>query len=251
MSALTGRQLKRRLETKDFRERLVVSPLLEPAEQIKEDQASIDVRLGFEFALISPSLVGAIDEMNWPNEVDRHLELAKLYSKVYVPFGETLVIHPHQFILAGTLEYLRLPPDLISYVVGRSTWGRLGLTVATAIGIHPKFAGILTLELRNLGEAPLALRPGDVIAQLFFHNVAKETEAGEPGHPEPGQYIGAVDLLPRTMSPPVTFEKLKKLQETRSKKETAVAVTAPKETPGRQEPEKPSGELYLPGAARS
>ncbi|MGX9390543.1 dCTP deaminase domain-containing protein [Nitrobacteraceae bacterium UC4449_H16] len=53
--------------------------------------------------------------------------------------------------------------------VADGTWGRLGMIVATAVGIHPGFAGSLTLELRNLGGAPITLYPGQTIAQLFFH----------------------------------------------------------------------------------
>lgn len=101
----------------------------------------------------------------------------------YVPLGGSLIIHPHQFILAAILEYIRLPPDLMSYVIGRSTSGRLGLIVATAVGIQPGFAGTLTLELRNLGETPPTLYPGQAIGQLFFHNVqyAPGEEAHVPG----------------------------------------------------------------------
>ena len=50
-------------------------------------------------------------------------------------------------------------------------WGRLGVVVATAIGIQPGFRGIITLELGNLGDVPLILRPGRTIAQIFFHTV--------------------------------------------------------------------------------
>jgi dCTP deaminase len=221
MTVLSGSELRRRLKTRDLSKRLVVSPILEPDEQVKDDRASIDVRLGFEFALMSPSLIGAIDEMAFGPKAQRHLELAKLYSRSYVPFGKALVIHPHQFILAGTLEYLRLPRDLMSYVVGRSTWGRLGLTIATAIGIHPGFAGTLTLELRNLGEIPLTLHPGDTVAQLFFHLI-DGPESGRPGETTPneaGQYVGTVDLIPRTMSPSATFEKLFRMQAARLERE--------------------------------
>ena len=77
LSALSGQELLRRLQSKDFAERLVVSPILEPEEQLKRDNASVDVRLGFEFALITPSLIGAIDELRL-TAAQRHLELAKL-----------------------------------------------------------------------------------------------------------------------------------------------------------------------------
>ncbi len=50
----------------------------------------------------------------------------------------------------------------------RSTWGRTGLTVATAVSVHPNFCGCLTLELVNNGNTPIALYPGSRIAQIVF-----------------------------------------------------------------------------------
>lgn len=210
MGVLSGAQIKLRLEeVGNLEKRLVVCPLLEPDEQLRKDQASIDVRLGFQFALIAPSSFGAINEFDSEWTMEGGIRLANLYNKKYVPLGGEIVIHPHQFILAETLEYIRLPTDMIAYVVGRSTWGRLGLIVATAVGIHPGFAGSLTLELRNLGETPLTLHPGQAIAQLFFHVV--DTEGKE--FDVLGQYSGSVDILPRKLSSQVTRRKILKLKE--------------------------------------
>jgi dCTP deaminase len=203
MGALSGIALRQRLTVAALEERLVVSPILEPNEQLRDDQASIDVRLGFQFALMAPSLIESIDEFETHKP-----SLSSLYTRQYVPFGSRIVIHPHQFILAATLEYLRLPKNLMAYVLGRSTWGRLGLIVATAVGIQPNFAGTLTLELRNLGEAPLSLYPGQVIAQLFFHEVLG-AEEGEGL----GQYSGAVDLFPKQLSSGRTQDRITKLKK--------------------------------------
>lgn len=207
LSGKTIRELLQKTEPKDRDKRLVVSPILEPKEQLKDAEASIDVRLGFDFALVTASDVDSIDEFSetpkWTNEDG----FERLYKLIYRPIGQKLVIHPHQFILASTLEYIRLPYNLTSYVVGRSTWGRLGLIVATAIGIHPKFAGTLTLELRNLGETPLTIYPGQTIAQLFFHWVdADKTEGATTG-----QYSGSTKLIPRHISSPKTKKVLGKL----------------------------------------
>jgi dCTP deaminase len=203
MSVLSGAEIRERLEAKSLDERLVLSPLLEIDEQIRPDQASADVRLGFEFAFVAPSSFGVVDELS--SQFARTAALAGLSKRQYIPFGSCLAIHPHQFLLATTLEYLRLPSDLMAYVVGRSTWGRLGLIVATAIGIHPLFAGTLTLELRNLGETPLELYPGQAIAQLFFHSMERGDGKRES---ERGQYIGATDLIPRTLSSERSLQKL-------------------------------------------
>jgi dCTP deaminase len=205
MSALNGSEIRERLLRPEPDERLVVSPILGLKDQLRDDQASIDVRLGFQFALMAPSLINAVDEFEGGNA----FSLSPLYTRQYVPFGGRIIIHPHQFILAATLEYIRLPMDLMSYVIGRSTWGRLGLIVATAVGIQPGFAGTLTLELRNLGEAPLSLYPGQIIAQLFFHRVNQKKKTGKGL----GQYSGAVDILPRQMSPKATHKTLNKLKK--------------------------------------
>ena len=60
---------------------------------------------------------------------------------------------------------------MLAYVMGRSSWGRRGLIVATAAVVHPNFAGPITLELKNVGEVPIAVYPFDRIAQLTFHDV--------------------------------------------------------------------------------
>lgn len=204
MAVLSGKEIIERLRSDDLEKRLVVSPLLEPTEQLREDQASIDIRLGFEFALVAPSSYGVVDEFDKAASTS---SLKNLYTREYVPLGGKIVIHPHQFILASTLEYLRVPQNLMAYVMGRSTWGRVGLIVATAVGIQPGFAGSLTLELRNLGEAPLSLYPGQAIAQLFFH----EVKSGESLGDGLGQYSGITDILPRKMSAGRTHMKIRSL----------------------------------------
>ena len=208
MGALSGGELRKLLLEHDVNRRLVITPLLEPSEQLRDDQASIDLRLGFDFALVSPSKYASIDEMVESALFANPEAFPGLYRRHYVPFGKCIVIHPHQFILASTLEYIRLPWDLMAYVVGRSTWGRLGLIVATAVGVQPRFAGTLTLELRNLGETPINLYPGEVISQLFVHRI--EGASGDAAQGV-GQYTGLIDLLPRQLSSATTKAKLKKL----------------------------------------
>lgn len=218
MTVLSTEAIKARFDDDDPLRRLIVRPLLDEVGQVKAGQASVDVRLGFEFCLVTASAHGSISEFGPAGNTLESFE--GLYHRQYVPFGSQLVIHPHQFALAQTLEYIRLPSDLMAYVVGRSTWGRLGLIVATAVGIHPGFAGSLTLELRNLGETPLTLFPGQTIAQLFFHNVVDPNGIAHAQLPAETQYTGAVDMVPKHISGAVTRDKLKKLIdrfETRSK----------------------------------
>ena len=213
MTALsTGAILTRLRETSpDPAKQLVVSPLLDENGQAKVRQSAIDVRLGFNFCLVSASSFGSISEFAEHGVPAQ--SFGKLYRREYVPFGSKIVIHPHQFMLAQTLEYIRLPTDLMAYVVGRSTWGRLGLIVATAIGVHPGFAGSLTFELRNLGETPLTLYPGQTIAQLFFHTVVDHDGNPATDAPTRTQYAGTVDMIPQRISSDATYGTLNKLIE--------------------------------------
>src|SRR6185295_20156844 len=75
-----------------------------------------------------------------------------------------------------TLEWFRFPYDLMAYVVGRSIWGRRGLLIVTASAVHPGSSGTITLELCNMGDVAVVLRPGVAVGQLFFHKVGDESK---------------------------------------------------------------------------
>ncbi|HLM61071.1 MAG TPA: hypothetical protein VK308_09720, partial [Pyrinomonadaceae bacterium] len=100
-------------------------------------------------------------------------------------------LHPHQFVLAATLEYVSVPYDYYALVLGRSSWGRLGLNIATATTVHAGYRGCITLELRNLGETPLPLKVGLRIAQLCL--IPVPIKGSEQGYfATSGKYIGPV-----------------------------------------------------------
>lgn len=158
MTLLLGKQLHEAMNATTFRERLIVTPLLDPAQV---GAGSIDLRLGTEFIETERRSEAVIDPYDTadgaqvgPDRVD------------FVPLGMHLVLHPGQFLLGSTLEFVRLPANLGAQVLARSSWGRLGLLVATAVAVQPGFAGCLTLELVNTGSVPIRLRPGLRVAQL-------------------------------------------------------------------------------------
>ena len=83
--------------------------------------------------------------------------------------GEPFVIHPGEFALGRTLEWVELPDDVVARIEGKSSLGRLGLIVhATAGFVDPGWQGTLTLEITNLTRVPIKLYPGLPIAQLSF-----------------------------------------------------------------------------------
>lgn len=171
MSTLTKSAIKDRLLRDDCDDlQLVITPLLDPA-QISD--ASVDLRLGHELIVFNLPLIVSIDPSR-RDEITR--DIHKYQRRVRVSRGTKFVLHPKQFVLGSTLEYLVLPVDLHGEVSGRSTWGRTGLVIATATTVAPGFHGCITLELANEGMVPLILRPGEKIAQLVLHKAEPATE---------------------------------------------------------------------------
>ena len=187
---LKSDQLAKLLQRRGSADPLVVRP--EPDLKKFKDcgAASIELRLGTWFVTMRQSripvleLEGAMGDACLQSgiSVDNAPKLEealyggpaseqRLTKSVYVPFGYRFIIHPGNFVLAASLEWIHLPSNLAGYVVGKSSWGRRGLIIATAAGVHPGFTGCLTLELSNVGEIPIAIRPGLRIGQLFLHTV--------------------------------------------------------------------------------
>ncbi len=130
-----------------------------------------------------------------PKSPNRKIDKLRYTDRIYVPIGDFFVLHPRQFVLGETLEWIHLSPTECAFVTSRSSWGRDGLVIATAIGVHPTYTGILTLELTNVGEIPLKLYPGLAIAQLF---IAEVTRTG-PLVPSPSMF--SVSTRPEIADP--------------------------------------------------
>jgi dCTP deaminase len=101
---------------------------------------------------------------------------------------DPFVIHPGEFALGRTQEYVEIPDDIVSRIEGKSSLGRLGLIVhATAGFVDPGFKGTLTLEITNLTRVPIKLYTGLPIAQLSFMTL--DAPAEQPyGSPELGSH---------------------------------------------------------------
>ena len=154
----------------DLDHRLIISPLLD-RKQISA--GTVDLRLGTEFIEFNRSGRGILDVLR-SDEVA--LRQSVYERRTVVPLGQGLALHPGQFILGSTFEFVSMPPDIVGQVVSRSSWGRLGLLVATAVVVQPGYKGILTLELVNNGVAPIILRPGSRVAQIQLWQSPERTE---------------------------------------------------------------------------
>jgi dCTP deaminase len=133
---------------------------IDPWDERLVQPASVDLRLGDSFRVFHNHRTAAIDLREPP---------AGLTEEVKIAPDESFVIHPGEFCLGRTLEWVELPDDIVARIEGKSSIGRLGLIVhATAGFCDPGWKGTLTLELNNLTRVPIKLYPGLLIAQLSF-----------------------------------------------------------------------------------
>jgi dCTP deaminase len=161
---LSDRDILRRLEAGD----LVIDPLADVDMQVQP--ASVDLRLGEEFLEFQQTNIPCIH----PN---REEEVGDYVQETVVPEGAEFILHPGDFVLGTTMERVEIPADLIAHVQGRSSLGRLAVVVhATAGIVDPGYQGQITLELSNLGTAPVALTPGMRISQLIFTELSSTAE---------------------------------------------------------------------------
>ncbi|MBK8987008.1 MAG: dCTP deaminase [Chloroflexi bacterium] len=88
--------------------------------------------------------------------------------KSFVDFqGDICVIPPNSFVLAQTMEYFRIPRDVLTICVGKSTYARCGLIV-NVTPFEPEWEGYVTLEISNTTPLPARIYAGEGIAQVLF-----------------------------------------------------------------------------------
>ena len=170
MAILSDKTIKEYLEEG----KIVIDPLKDE-QQIQP--SSVDMRLGDEFKVFKVLRKPYIDPKD-------DVDIAEYMESSTVPEGEAFIIHPNEFALATTQEYVKVPDDLVARVEGRSSMGRLGVTMHVTAGyVDPGFEGRITLEISNIGAMPVALYPGQRVCQLVFETMTTPAELPY-GHPK-------------------------------------------------------------------
>jgi len=85
------------------------------------------------------------------------------------------IIPPNSFALARTMEYFRIPRDVLVVCLGKSTYARCGIIV-NVTPLEPTWEGYLTLEISNTTPLPAKIYGGEGIAQLLFFEGDEEPE---------------------------------------------------------------------------
>lgn len=143
----------------------VACQTLRPLDTERISLTSVDVTLGDKFWVPRTSqLLPVIDLSNIPTEDE-------LYDWVIPDEGEGFHLHPGQFIKAMTAEKFTMPSDHAAMFSLRSAIAQAGLEQSTSVWIRPDWTGNLVLELTNLTNKPLILRPGLLIGQIHFFDI--------------------------------------------------------------------------------
>ncbi len=109
--------------------------------------------------------------------------------------GDVCIIPPNSFVLARTVEYFRIPRDVITICLGKSTYARCGLIV-NVTPFEPEWEGFVTLEISNTTPLPARVYANEGIAQVLFFRadtVCEVSYADRKGKYQSQQHI----VLPR------------------------------------------------------
>ncbi len=148
---------------------LVIDPITENSIQ----PASVDCRIGSHYLVIDDTQIES-GILSFDKEIK--------YREIN---NDTVIIPPHSFLLATTMEYIKVPNGYTAFVEGRSSIGRMGLFIQNAGWVDSGFEGRITLELYNANSLPIRLDAGRRVCQLVFCKMDQQAQT-----PYKGKYQG-------------------------------------------------------------
>ncbi len=120
-----------------------------------------DMRIADEFKIFTNVNNTIVDPKNFTD-------------KNYVDFkGDVCIIPPNSFVLAKSVEYFRIPRNILTICVGKSTYARCGLIV-NVTPFEPEWEGFVTIEISNSTPIPAKIYAFEGIAQVLFFEADEE-----------------------------------------------------------------------------
>ena len=117
--------------------------------------------------------------------------------KSFVDFkGDVCIIPPNSFALARTIEYFRIPRQVLTVCLGKSTYARCGIIV-NVTPFEPEWEGYVTLEFSNTTPLPAKIYANEGVAQVLFFESDEECDVSYADRS--GKYQGQTGVtLPKT-----------------------------------------------------
>jgi len=170
------------------REQRMIEPFVES--QVRDGVISYglssygyDVRVADEYKIFTNVYTAVVD----PKHFD---------PRSFVEYkGEVLVIPPNSFALARSVEYFRIPRNVLTICMGKSTYARCGIIV-NVTPFEPEWEGFVTLEISNTSPLPARVYSGEGICQVIFLEADEVCEVSYKD--KKGKYQAQVGItLPR------------------------------------------------------
>lgn len=150
---------------RDERGELILGENYNPKKLISYGTSSYgyDIRCSTEFKVFTNINSTVVDPKNFDENCFVDME------------GESCIIPPNSFALARTVEYFRIPRNVLAICLGKSTYARCGIIV-NVTPLEPEWEGYLTLEFSNTTPLPAKIYAGEGCAQLLFFESDEDCE---------------------------------------------------------------------------
>ena len=144
-----------------------------------------DMRVAPEFKIFSNALSAIVD----PKDFD---------PKCFVPYeGEVCIVPPNSFALARSVEYFRIPREVLTICVGKSTYARCGI-ITNVTPFEPEWEGHVTLEISNTTPLPAKIYANEGICQVLFYEADADDICATSYKDKKGKYQAQTGVtLPR------------------------------------------------------
>jgi dCTP deaminase len=122
-----------------------------------------DLRVAREFKVFTNLYNSLVDPKNFSENAFVHFD------------ADECIIPPNSFALARSVEYFRIPPNVLTICIGKSTYARCGIIV-NVTPFEPGWEGFVTLEISNTTPLPAKIYANEGLAQVLFYQGAEACE---------------------------------------------------------------------------
>ena len=140
-----------------------------------------DARVGNEFKIFTNVNTEIVDPKNFKP------------TSFVTKKGSECIIPPNSFVLASTVEYFRIPDDVLVICLGKSTYARCGIIV-NVTPLEPSWCGNVTLEFSNTTSLPAKIYANEGVAQMLFFESDELCETSYADRK--GKYQGQLGVTP-------------------------------------------------------
>lgn len=139
-----------------------------------------DVRVANEFKIFTNVFSATVDPKDFST--------ASMVDFV----GDVCIVPPNSFALARTVEYFRIPRNVLTVCLGKSTYARCGIIV-NVTPFEPEWEGFVTLEISNTTPLPAKIYANEGLAQVLFFEADEECEVSYAD--KKGKYQGQQSIV--------------------------------------------------------